>query len=361
MKQRQLFILSFFVLLILIFLQLIGIFKLFLIPILWAIILTLVFYPVHVRFLRLFKRRKNLAAFATVLVVFVLTVGPMVFFSGTLVREILQFYADVGGWIAEKKYEAVWNRLLESPLRVIWDKIMEKTASLDIQIVPVLAKAAQSASQMIVGQVQSGAKNFLLFVLNYVIMIIIFFFFVRDGEAMGRAVKDLFPMTKENKEIVFDRLSVTVSAVVRGLVITGGVQAVLAGLAFWILGVPFPVFLALLIAFLAMVPIGGAVLVWLPSAVYLYLDGHWGRALILFLWGALVISTVDNFLKPLIIGEKTKLPTLFLFLSILGGMAFYGLIGVFLGPLMVALFLTLIDIYRKEYKTHPETDASSLP
>jgi predicted PurR-regulated permease PerM len=353
MTQRQLFILAFFVFLILIFLQLIGVFKLFLIPILWAIILTIVFFPLHKKFLKLFKNRKTLAALMTLLVVFTVTVGPMVFFSGTLVREILQFYATVGEWISDRKYEVVWNRLLDSPLRIIWDKIVEKTSSLDIEIVPLLGRSAQKMSEAIVGQIQSGAKNFLFFVLNYFITIIIFFFFVRDGEDMARGLKDLFPMTPENKEAVFNRLEVTVSAVVRGLVVTGGVQAVLAGIAFWILGVPFPVFLALLIAFLALVPIGGAVVVWAPSAVYLYFAGHWGKALILFLWGALVISTVDNFLKPLLIGEKTHIPTLFLFLAILGGMSFYGLIGVFLGPAMLALFLTLIDIYRKEY-SHSE-------
>jgi predicted PurR-regulated permease PerM len=349
MTQRQIFILSFFGLLVLIFLQLVGVFKLFLTPILWAIVLTIVFYPLQKKFLKVFKSRKNWAALATVLVVFVLTVGPMVFFSGTLVREILQFYADVGSWIADKRYEAVWHRILDSPLRMVWDKIVEKTAALDIQIVPLLGRSAQAVSEAIVGQIQSGAKNFLFFVLNYVVTIIIFFFFVRDGEAMARGIKDLFPMTRENKEVVFDRLEVTVSAVVRGLVVTGGVQAVLAGLAFWILGVPFPVFLALLVAFLALVPIGGAVVVWGPSAFYLFLSGSWVKALILFLWGALVISTVDNFLKPILIGEKTRIPTLFLFLAILGGLSFYGLIGVFMGPIMLALFLTLIDIYRKEY------------
>lgn len=349
MNQRQIFILSFFGLLILIFLQLVGVFKLFLTPILWAIILAIVFFPLHKKALLLFRGRQNVAAVFTAFVVFVVTVGPMVFFSGTLVREILQFYATVGEWVSGKQYEAIWARLLDSPLRIVWDKVMEKTAALNIQIVPLLGRAAQSVSETIVDQIQSGAKNFLFFVLNYMITLIIFFFFVRDGAAMAHGIRDLFPMTQENKKIVFERLELTVSAVVRGLVVTGGVQAVLAGVAFWILGVPFPVFLALLVAFLAVVPIGGAVVVWAPSALYLFLSGSWGKALILFLWGALVISTVDNFLKPLLIGEKAKIPTLFLFLAILGGMSFYGLIGVFMGPIVLAIFLTLIDIYRKEY------------
>ncbi len=353
MTQRQIFVLSFFGLFFLIALQLAGVFRLFLLPLGWAVILSIVFYPLYIRILRGVKGRKNMAALISVLIVMVMTSAPMIFFTGTLVRETLSFYHDVSGWIDQRRYEVAWNALLNSPLRVIWDKIIEKTASLDIQIVPLIGKAMQNLSDQIVGKIQAGATNFLFFVVNYFVTIIILFFFLRDGEAMGRGLKDLFPMTRENKEVVFSRLSTTISAVVRGLVVTGGVQGALSGLAFALLGVPFPVFLSFLIAFMALVPIGGAVFVWLPSAVYLFMAGSWGKALALFLWGALVISTVDNFLKPLLIGEKTKLPTLFLFLAILGGLVFYGFIGVFLGPVILALFLTLIEIYRKEYPDHP--------
>ncbi len=353
MNQRQIFVLSFFIFIVMIALQLVGIFRLFLTPILWSIILSLVFFPLYQWVLLKLKGRKNLASLLVCLIVALITVGPMVLFSGTLVREVLDFYHGLASWISEKKYEVLWQHVLQSPLRGLWDKVMQKTESLEIEIMPFIASVMQKISQAIVGQIQSGAKNFLFFVLNYCVTMVLFFFALRDGEAMGRGLKDLFPMTRENKEVVFGRLAMTVSAVVRGLVVTGVVQAFLAGMSFWILGVPYPIFLALLIAFLALVPIGGAVVVWFPSAVYLFLDGHWGKALILFLWGALIISTVDNFLKPLLIGEKTKIPTVFLFLAILGGLAFYGLIGVFLGPVMLALFMALIEIYRKEYPQEP--------
>ncbi len=350
MNQKQIFVLSFFILLILIFLQLVGVFHLFLTPILWAVILTMVFYPLYERCLKWVKGRRNLASAMVTLFVVIVTTGPMVFFSGTLVKEVLQFYQDVGQWVSSGRYESLVGNLLHSPLRSVWEKILEKTSSLDIQIIPLLAKTAQSISQSIVNQIQSGAKNFLVFVINYWIAIFIFFFFLRDGEFLGRGLKDIFPMTLENKEKMFGRLSVTVSAVVRGLVVTAVVQAVLAGIAFLVLGVPFPVFLSFLVAFLAIVPIGGAVVVWLPSAIYLGLSGSWSKAIILFFWCALVVSTIDNIIKPLLIGDKTKIPTLFLFLAILGGLAYYGFIGVFLGPIFLSLFMTLIEIYRKEYK-----------
>lgn len=349
MTQRQLFILSFFVLIVLIFLQLVGVFELFIQPILWAVILALVVHPFYLRLCRLFGQRRTLAALVMVLVVAALVVAPMVFFSGTLVREVIDFYQEAAVWISQKKYETFWNHLLSSPLGHLWQSIQEKTAALEIDIAPVTVKMFEGLSNTIVGQIKAGTKNFVFFVLDFFVVMIALFFFLRDGKAMGQAFKDLFPMTRENKEMVFGRLAATVSAVVRGVLATGVTQGVLGGLAFWVLGVPFPVFLGLLIGFFALVPIGGAVVVWLPSAVYLALSGHWGKGLILFIWGAVVISTADNIVKPLVIGGKSRLPTLFLFFAILGGLKFYGLIGIFLGPVMLALFLTLIEIYRKEY------------
>lgn len=353
MSQKQLFILSFFGLLILIFLQLLGIFQLFLIPMVWAVLLAFIFYPLFRRLLRMVRGRKNAAAALTVLIVIILTLGPVIFFSGTLFHELLGFSQNLGEWIVQKKYMALWQRVLDSPLQSVWARFMEKTTSWNIQVMPIIQKTVQSITQTVLAQIQNGAKNFLIFILYYFLTIFIFFFFVRDGKSLGLALKHLFPMTSENKEMVFNRLGNTVSAVVRGLVVTALAQSLLAGAAFAILGVPFPVLLSLLVAFLALVPLGGAVIVWFPSAVYLFLIGSWGKALILFIWGAAVVSTVDNIIKPILIGERTKLPTLFLFLAILGGIAFYGFVGVFLGPIMLALFLTLIEIYRKEY---PETN-----
>ncbi|QQR81960.1 MAG: AI-2E family transporter [Deltaproteobacteria bacterium] len=220
-----------------------------------------------------------------------------------------------------------------------------------MEIVPLVGKSAQVVSESIVGQIQSGAKNFLLFVLNYIVALFIFFFFIRDGESLGKAIKDLFPMTAENKEKFFDRLLVTVSAIVRGLVVTAIVQAVLSGVAFALLGVPFAIFFSALIAFLALVPVGGAAFVWFPIALYLGFSGSWVKAIILMVWGGGVISLVDNILRPFLIGDKTKIPTLFLFLSILGGLSYYGVIGVFLGPIFLSLFIALVEIYRKEYSS----------
>ncbi len=349
MTPRQISVLTFLVLLVLVFFQLIGVFRIFLIPILWAIILAIVVYPLYERLFRVFGKKKNLAAATVTLLVILITAGPMVFFSGTLVREALDFYGKVSSWIESKEPQGAWLEILNSPLGGLWREIQEKTASLKIEIVPLTVNFLERLTNSIVGQMQAGAKNFLVFVFDYCVTVFALFFFLRDGEALARGFQHFFPLPEKHKETVVGRLEETVSAVVRGVGITGLTQGVLAGLAFWVLGVPYPLFLSLLTAFLAFVPLGGAVMVWFPSALYLYFSDHTGRAVILFLWGVLVISMVDNFLKPMLIGEKVRLPVLFLFFAILGGLSYYGFIGVFLGPVVLTLFLTLIRIYRQEY------------
>jgi len=339
----------FFTLLILIGLQLLHIFHLFLIPILWAMILAIVFFPLYRWFLALFRGRRNLTACWVLLLVILITVGPMVFFSGTLAGEALDFSGKVAGWIHSGGYQAALERGLNSPLGGVWSQIREKTGELNIEIVPLTVKFLERLTQSIAGQLQTGAKNFLVFVFNYLVTIVAFFFFLRDGEALVRGFTEVVPMSPENKGHILGRLEETVTAVVRGVGLTGVTQGALAGLAFWALGIPYPVFLALLIAFLAFLPIGGAAMVWIPASVYLFFGGHPVKALVLFIYGTLVISMVDNFLKPLLIGGKIRIPTLFLFFSILGGLSYYGFIGVFLGPVVLTLFLALIQIYRKEY------------
>lgn len=349
MEQTRFFKISFFLLFLVVFLQVTEIFGLFLQPLLWATILALLFYPLFFLLNRISGHRRNLSAFLVTLMVVLCTIGPIVFFSGTLIKEMLHLYQTASQWISGQSYQPWLYWIITSPVGSLWRRIIEKTTALDIEFLPMIGKAAQTITQNMIGQFQSIATNAIGVAINYVLAIVILFFFLRDGHTLGRALKDLFPMSTENKEAVFARLSNTLSAVVQGLVVTGLVQAVLAGLAFWILRVPYPLFLALLTGFLALVPVGGAILVWLPCCLYLFGSGHWVKALILLIWGVLVISMVDNFLKPLLIGEKTKLPTLFLLLSILGGLSYYGFVGIFLGPVMLALFLTLVEIYRKDY------------
>ena len=117
---------------------------------------------------------------------------------------------------------------------------------------------------------------------------------------------------------------------------------------FWILGIPSPLLWAVLMAFVCMIPVAGSFLVWLPLSIYLMIGGYWTRAVVLIIWGALVISTIDNFLRPKLVGGQTKLHELFVFFSVLGGISVFGLLGIVLGPVVLAITLGLLQTFQKQ-------------
>jgi predicted PurR-regulated permease PerM len=165
---------------------------------------------------------------------------------------------------------------------------------------------------------------------------------------MVAALRELIPMEAADKDAVVTRFAETLTAVVLGSVLTAAAQGILGGLAYWALGVPFSVLLAGATAFLSLLPYGGP-LVWLGVAAYLAVTGDYVRASIMAGWGALVISSADNLIRPLVIGGRTKIPTVFLFFGILGGLQAYGFLGMFLGPAVIAILVAFARIYREQY------------
>src|SRR5882724_10216223 len=169
-------------------------------------------------------------------------------------------------------------------------------------------------------------------------------------------------MEPAHKEAVFARLYTTLSAVVQSMVVTAATQGVLAGLGYWLIGgLSFSVFLGFLTALASFLPLAGPAFVWSGTAVYLAFTGHLGRATGLAIWGVLVVSTADNWIKPLFIGGRAKLPTFLLLISILGGLQVYGFLGVFLGPVVLAILFSFVEIYREEYPTAVVEPAGAKP
>jgi predicted PurR-regulated permease PerM len=192
------------------------------------------------------------------------------------------------------------------------------------------------------------------FVTNFFFTVFALFFFFRDGEKMVRAFRDLIPMEAEHKDAILARFYDTVSAVVQGTLITAAVQGLLAGIGIAIVGVPFAILLGVATSFISLLPFGGP-LVWISVVIYLLIGGAYFRAAFLVAWGVLVIGSADNVIRPLIIGGRTQIPTIFLFFGILGGLQAYGFLGIFLGPAVIAILVAFIRIYREEYATVPRS------
>ena len=211
-------------------------------------------------------------------------------------------------------------------------------------------QAAQASSAILVAQVKGLAQNVLWFTVNFVSVLVTLFFLLRDGAEFTVRLRRLLPMDREHQERLFPNIVNAVTAVVHGCLLVAAVQGLLAGLAFWLTGVPYSALWGVVTAFAALIPLGGTTLVTVPASLYLFLQGNNVRGIILLAWCLGVVVTIDNVLKPIFIGSRMQVPTIFLLFGILGGLAVFGALGLILGPVLFALLAALIDLYDEEYR-----------
>jgi predicted PurR-regulated permease PerM len=179
------------------------------------------------------------------------------------------------------------------------------------------------------------------------ITLFVLFYLFRDKQRVLDAVRHVLPLSDTEVQQMFSRVSDTIYATVYGTVVVALVQGFLGGLMFWWLGLPTPVLWGVVMGLLAIVPVLGAFVVWVPAAIFLALEGNWGKALLLTAWGGIVIALIDNLLYPILVGTKLRLHTVPVFIAIIGGLTVFGAAGVILGPVVFAVTLGLIDVWRR--------------
>jgi predicted PurR-regulated permease PerM len=350
LAQRQLFIAGFFVVLLVLLYQIAVVFRPFLMPFLWAIILAHVTFPLHQRLSSALGHREGLSAGILTLAIIALVIVPLVLLIIQLIEEAGGVYVAAKEWIEAGGLKRLPVDLSTLPLIGAYiQPILGRLVVSQGDLGAALLQNVKALSGFFVGQLAGFATNVFLLIMNFLVMVFTLFFLFKDGERLYRNLYEVVPLDEAHKRKIFERLDVTLKAVVKGVIITAVVQGLLAGAAYVALGVPFPVVLMAITTLLAPLPFGGTTLVWLPVAGYLYWTGSTVKAIIMLAWGAGVVTMVDNILRPLLIGAGAQLPVLFLFFSIVGGLAAYGMIGIFLGPILLAILITAIQIYREEY------------
>jgi predicted PurR-regulated permease PerM len=363
MTRQQLFSLVFFALLVLLLYQLGLMFEPFLFPSLWAGLLAHWAFPLHRRLTKLWHG--NSAASAAILTLAVLTIGvvPLVVMGLMLAREAVAAEHALRLWIAGGGLQQLPDQLGTLPLIGTWLRNLGTTTSLQaLSTEQSVVAGAKVLSQFFVGQMGDLLKNTLFLVTDFVVMLLVLFFLFKDGRHWLASLYELIPMEESHKHKILTRLDQTIRAVVKGMLVTAIVQGALAGLAYAMLAVPFPVVLTALTIILAPLPFGGTALIWGPVVLYLFWVGPVGKALVMLVWGVGVVSMVDQILRPWLIGQQVQIPTLLLVLSVLGGLALYGLLGLFVGPILVSLLMTAVQIYREEYHAPPRpADRLTVP
>jgi predicted PurR-regulated permease PerM len=210
-----------------------------------------------------------------------------------------------------------------------------------------LNNAARTAALFVGGKLAQLLGHSILTITQIVIMLVLLFFLYRDSDQAMTFARTLIPLDERETDDLLRRCTDTIYATVLGRFVVAGVQGTLSGLAYWLLGVPGALLWAVLTLVMAMIPAFGAVIIWAPIAVYLGLTGHWGKAALLAAWGGGVVSLIDNILYPVVVGTHLRQHTAAILLSILGGVALFGLTGIILGPLSFTIAGALLQFWQQ--------------
>ena len=301
----------------------------------WALALAVAAMPWHRRLLKRIKK-PNIAAAISVAAVTLILLTP----------------AIVVGWQvgvqAARGLDAIEAHLESAS----WPKTLHRFPILRSAIQVIAPeRSPEQSSKEIVPEIQRQAGVGLLAVvwgaLQLALALFTLFFLFRDREDILESIRTLLPMTDEESAYFFERIRSMTHATIYGTLFVALIQGGLGGLMFLLLGLPSPLLWGFAMGVMAMLPGVGTLAIWLPAAVVLAVQGHWTKAAILFGWGALVVSTIDNFLYPMLVGREGQLHTLPVFLTIIGGIMLFGGAGIVLGPVTLAATVALIDIMRR--------------
>ncbi|HEX9788186.1 MAG TPA: AI-2E family transporter, partial [Candidatus Binatia bacterium] len=303
-----------------------------------------------------------LAAITVIAMITLIVIAPGIELVRFLTEEAILLVQSVRLLMDEDGKQQWLAKPWVQQLMAWWDLVSFRLMDFNINInwKELLVQGAQNSSKFLVERVTGIAQNVLLFTVNFLIALITLFFLLRDGKEFFRRLQLLLPMDREHQQRLFKNIVDAVLAVVHGSIVVGMIQGLLAGLAYYFLGVPFAVLWGVVTGFVALFPMGGSTLVTIPATIYLFLQGETIRAIVLLVWSLGIVGTVDNVLKPLIIGNRLGLPVLFLFFGILGGLTLFGALGIVLGPVIFALLRALLDLYSEGYR-QPEQEPNIAP
>jgi predicted PurR-regulated permease PerM len=312
----------------------------FLVAIAWAAVLAIIFEPVQKRLERVIKNR-SVAGGATVAVALLSVLLPAAAVGALVVREIV-------GMIPPGSEDVSLRDVLAGRIDAALRWLSEHVGFGFTNVGDVVAKNADAVAQYLWVQSAGVVGGVAGFAFTFIVIMFTLFFFLRDREAVLRSVRGFVPLSDENTTQVFQRVRGVIIASLLGGGAVALSQAILTAIGFSIIGIANPVLWGVVCFVTSFIPFVGAAGVWVPWTIVLLVSGSWGKALALGLWGGLAISMIDNFLRPIIIGDATKLHTLLIFFAILGGLRVFGFLGIIMGPVVLALGLALVEIIRHE-------------
>lgn len=324
----------------------------------WAMVLALMFMPVHRRLCARLRGRDTLAALGTLLFCMVIVVVPMIFVVGAMVDEATGFTQRLrtGEFNPRTYFEQIQNALPG------WSRdLLGRFGLFNAQdVVDKLTAAVVQGGQALTTRALAIGQNTLMLLVNLGIMLYLLFFFLRDGRDLAQTIRRAVPMQRQHTDFLLSKFATVVRATVKGTVVVALVQGLLGGVAFAFLGIHGAVLWGVVMSVLSLLPAIGAALVWAPVAIYLIATGSMIEGLGLAAWGAGVMGMVDNLLRPILVGKETKLPDYLVLLSTIGGLSIFGVNGFLIGPAIAALFVATWALFSHEEGATPEDAAVAV-
>jgi len=314
----------------------------FLGPVLIAVMLAIVFHPLHVRMRSFFERPNVSAAFSTIVVLLIVTI-PIVILGISVSGELRA--------LVQSLREQNWSQEgLSSSLVRLGQRLQNRLGNyVDLSHVDpqaALLRWAEQASRYLLSIGAAAVTNLVSFVMDTVVVFFSLFFFFREGKSIRHKLSAMLPLRPDQTETLFRGIGETMMANLYGGLAVGAAQGTLTGLSFWALGLPAPILWTIVTAVASLVPVVGSALVWGPASILLLLSGHWVKAIILLSWGAAVVGQVDVVIRPYVVSAHVKVHTLLVFFALLGGVKAFGIVGIFVGPVILSVTLAVLNMLK---------------
>ena len=326
------------------------IFQPFLMPIFMAVILAGLCFPAFHWVNTRLKGRANLAALVTCLGITALIIVPFVALVSMLAAQATQAYQELQVALNQGKIQEMMN-LRDQPY-VGWVlETIDQYVDLDqVDLIGSLASLLQSVSLGALRHSTAVVSGIAHMLTSFLVMIAAMFFLFRDGPALANQISDWTPLSANYEVQIVKKFQEVSSATVIGSLVTAIAQGIAGGITFFLVGIPNILFWGTLTALFSLVPLVGTAVVWLPWALFLFATGATVKAIILVVLSILFVGGIDNVLRPILIEGKTRMHTMLVFLSIMGGISYFGIVGMVVGPIIVALGLTFLELYRIEFQ-----------
>lgn len=328
----------------------------FVLPVIWAVTLAIIFHPTYRKLRDRMKGREGLAATLTVALIFFVVLVPIIGIVAAMVNQGFAIYGRVES--GEYNLEEMVTRV-QTQLPAVQQFLTERGIDM-AQVQARLAETAGQLGQRAVAYTTNALSNVAGLVVSFFVMLYLVYFFLKDGYRILGKVIEALPIGDEHEWKMIARFGATARATIKGSVIVGLVQGAIGGVAFWLLGIEGPIFWGVVMAIASLIPSVGTALIWAPTALFLLATGSVAKGLILIAVGGGVIGMVDNLLRPVLVGRESGVPDWIVLLVSFGGIAAFGLSGLIIGPVVAALFLTVWQQFAEEFNVTEDLVAAVL-